>query len=261
MPTEILAGRSANVLRMGAGGPAVLGIHCSLARSEALLPLIKTLAPSGRVTLFDMPGHGRSAPWDDEGDYQGVTAQQALELCTNPTHIIGHSFGATVALRAAVLAPELVSRLTLIEPVFFAAAKGTQAYEQHRRDFLPFEEAIAIGDTAKAAEVFNDMWGALSWSHSPAATRSALIDQIHLIPAGAPAIEEDNAELLTSGALEALDLPVTLIRGDKTQPIIADIHHALVRRLPNATDLIVKGAGHMLPITHPSETATLIKSS
>ncbi len=246
---------------MGTGGPATLGIHCSLARSEALLPLTKALAPSGQVTLFDMLGHGRSAPWNDEGDYQGVTAQQALELCTDPTHIIGHSFGATVALRAAVLAPELVSHLTLIEPVFFAAAKGTQAYEQYRRDFLPFEEAIAKGDTAKAAAVFNDMWGALSWSHLPSATRSALIDQIHLIPAGAPAIEEDNAGLLTSGALEAFDLPVTLIRGNKTQPIIADIHHALVRRLPNATDHIVKGAGHMLPITHPSETTALIKAN
>jgi lipase len=43
-------------------------------------------------------------------------------LPEGPVHLIGHSFGATVALRLAIEAPERVASLTLIEPVLFAAA-------------------------------------------------------------------------------------------------------------------------------------------
>ena len=44
-----------------------------------------------------------------------------------------HSFGATVALRLATLFPDRVRSLTLVEPVFFAAAKAIAQNTHIRR--------------------------------------------------------------------------------------------------------------------------------
>jgi pimeloyl-ACP methyl ester carboxylesterase len=88
------------------------------------MPLAAKLAPAHDV-FFDLPGHGRSAPWAGT-DYHSDATAVAAALLHGPTHIIGHSFGATVALRLAVERPDLVSRVTLIEPVMFAAAGGAR---------------------------------------------------------------------------------------------------------------------------------------
>lgn len=261
MPREMLAGHGARVLRLGEGAPRTLGIHCSLGRSDMLLPLVKALRPTGAVTLFDLPGHGSSAAWDGSGEYQLIAAQQALDLCDEPTHLIGHSFGGTVALRAALEEPSKINRLTLIEPVFFAAAKGTPAYAQHQASFEPFAKAWAAQDRALAAQVFNDMWGVAPWSQLPEAVRNGLTSLIHLIPVAAPSIEDDITGVLASGALEALDIPVTLIRGIQSPPIVRAIHEALCERLPNATDHVVEGAAHMLPVTHPDAVASAMMAA
>ena len=115
----------------GHGAPVVM-VHCMLARHESLLPLAAAIG--GHATLFDLPGHGRSPDWDGAQDYQTQAVAWAAACCDGPAHLIGHSFGATVALRLAVDRPDLVSRLTLIEPVYFAAARGTPAHADHGID-------------------------------------------------------------------------------------------------------------------------------
>ena len=261
MTFETLAGRKARVMRTGSGSEAVVGIHCSLGRLETLLPVVKAMGGTVQATLFDLPGHGSSEAWDDSAEYQLVAAKQALELCDGPTHLIGHSFGGTVALRAALEEPSKVKRLTLIEPVFFAAAKGTPAYAQHHASFEPFAKAWAAQDRALAAQVFNDMWGVAPWSQLPEAVRNGLTSLIHLIPVAAPSIEDDITGVLASGALEALDIPVTLICGSQSPPIVRAIHEALCERLPNATDHVVEGAAHMLPVTHPDAVASAMMAA
>ena len=88
----------------------------------ALWRLARELAADFQMTAFDLPGHGRSADWDGMSDYQFLSTQIAGNFITNPIDVIGHSFGATVALRLAVEQPEKVRYLTLIELVFCAVA-------------------------------------------------------------------------------------------------------------------------------------------
>jgi lipase len=58
--------------------------------------------------------------------------------------------------------------------------------------------------------------------------------------------------------LESLGVPVLLIEGGASPPVIGAIHAELARRLPMATRLSVAGAGHMVPITHPEPVAAAI---
>ena len=254
----VIAGHNIHATTVGKGAPAVM-IHCALARHEALLPLAK--AVDGQVTLFDMPGHGRSDPWDGKADYQGLVRDAAAACCDGPTHLIGHSFGATAALRLAVEQPDLVRRLTLIEPVYFAAAKGTQEHSAHAKAFRPFVSAMLMGDEPRAAEVFNDLWGTTPWAKIPQRHQAELIKRIHLIVAGGGAIEEDADRITSPERLSRLNIPVTLIRGSASQPVIAAIHASLQARLPNATDHVVDGATHMVPLSHTDQVAAIIRAA
>jgi lipase len=202
-------------------------------------------------TLFDMPGHGRSPAWDGVTDYQTATCAMAEGLTAPGAHVIGHSFGATVALRLACTRPDLVSRLTLIEPVFFAAVRGTSAFEANQRAFAPFATAMQAGDRIAAARAFLSQWGQGQWEDLSPRAQVYVTDRIKLIPAAAPAIEQDNVGLLNSGLIEGLRMPVTLISGANSPPVIAAIHAELARRIPQARIVTIPDAGHMVPVTHP----------
>ncbi len=236
-------------------------IHCSLAHNGVWAPLLKALGEEDPI-LIELPGHGQAPDWDERQDYQDQALDAALSaLPEEPVALVGHSFGGTVALRLAVEAPQRVASLTLIEPVFFAAAReaGDPAYNAHVAAFEPFLAAIKDGEKETAARLFTGMWGTgLPWGRIPEAQRQYLIDRIHLIPAGAPAIEEDRAGLLRPGRLEALGMPVHLIEGAASPKVIGAIQGELSRRIQGATRDIVEGAGHMLPITHPDAVADLL---
>lgn len=253
-----VSGHFVHSVTVGEGTPAVM-IHCALSRHEPLLPLAKAIG--GKVTLFDTPGHGRSDDWDGKHDFQTLVTDAAAACCDGPTHVIGHSFGGTAALRLAVEQPELVNRLTLIEPVYFAAAKGTPEHTIHAKAFRPFVGAMLMGEEARAAEIFNDLWGSVAWKDIPARMQKQLVQRIHLIVAGGGAIEEDALGITSQERLNDLNVPVTLIRGAATQPVIKSIHDVLVSRLTTATDHVIGDAGHMVPVTHTDQVAAIIRAA
>ena len=237
----------------GEGPRRTLMIHCTLAHSGAWNGLAALL--SLPAIAFDMPGHGQSGPRDVSVDYQLQCLRVATDFCADgPMDIIGHSFGATVALRLAVERPQAVRRLVLIEPVFFAAACGTAEFETYTADFQPFVTAMQAGDTELAAQRFTEMWGTgVAWDDMREAQRLSLAEQIDIIPAQQGAIFDDNAGLLGTGRLEAVVAPVLLIEGSASPPIIGAVADAISARLPDAQRAVVQGAGHMLPITHPRQ--------
>ena len=245
--------------RHGAGLLTVY-MHCALARRQSLRPLARALG--GAAVLIDMPGHGESDDWDGVAPYQALTSEAIAAAVEGdgPAHILGHSFGATAALRLAVERPERVARLTLIEPVYFAAARGTPAHEAHRAAFAPFVAAMEAGHRAEAAAIFNDLWGAQRWSDLPEAMRADLARRIHLITAGGTAIEEDPEGLIAPERLKAVRCPVLFIEGGASPPVVSAISRALARDLFRATIRQVPGAGHMVPLTHPGEVAALIRA-
>ena len=234
--------------------PDTLMLHCSLARHEALLPLAKAARLEAR--LPDLLGHGRSPAWDGQGDYHDANVAALLPLIDRPMHVLGHSFGGTLALRLAIEHPDRVTRLTLIEPVFFAAARGTPGFATHVETFTPIYEATQSGDLARAARLFHAAYGAGDWSDMTPMAQEAFAKRMPLVTASAPAIQDDIHGLLPR--LSEIAVPVTLIRGSKTQPVVADIHAALAAQIPDANDHVVEGAGHMVPLTHVAETAALI---
>ncbi len=234
---------------VGQGGTPALLLHCALAAHQAILPLAIKL-PGLMATCMDLLGHGASPTPDGPNDLE-ANAAAAATVWQGPGWVIGHSYGAVVALRFAANHPEKVTRLILIEPVLFAAAgKGTGA-AQFAKDFAPIGAAFDAGDMESAAQHFMGLWGdGTPWAKVPAPVRAYATARMGFIAESAADLEGDQTGLCAAGALEGLDCPVTLIRGSETHPIIADIHDALETRLPQARQHVIKGAGHMAPISH-----------
>ncbi|MDE4175560.1 alpha/beta hydrolase [Phaeobacter sp. PT47_59] len=249
----------------GSGPRQMLAVHCSLAHSGTWRGFTEAMEGAVTVSAFDLLSHGRSPDWDGEGDYQDRNTEAGLSLMPDePVDLIGHSFGATVVLRMALARPEKVRSLILIEPVLFRVAleDDPEVAQRTRDDSKPFMEAFAAGDAALAARLFNRAWssGAPRWPDLPEATRDAMTRAIHIVPACDAAVYQDRPGVLRPGVLQGLDVPVLLLRGSETQPVIAVVNEGLAQRLPNARSEVIAGAGHMVSITHPAETAAAVRA-
>lgn len=257
MPRSVLAGTDTRWIERGEGPNPALFLHCGLGRADMWRPLMALLGSDYRMTAMDLPGHGDSGAWQPELDYQAqcVAVAQAL-LSDTRADLIGHSFGATIALRIAVERPDLVRNLILIEPLFFAAAREEDIalFEHHMKASAPFADAMRAGDLEAGTRHFYGMWGGgVDFDAMGPEQQAYLRDRIHLIVATEPALFDDNAGLLTPGRLESLQTPTLLVKGENSPPIIDVIHRSLARRLPDVYRAEIAGAGHMSPLTHHRE--------
>jgi len=236
-------------------------IHCALGRAANWRGFLDVLGPDVSPLQIELPGHGLAEAWDKDRDYSDQALELALEvLPIDPVPIIGHSFGAALALRLAVERPYRVSSLVLVEPVFYAAAKGRWGYDKVIRDLDPFEKKMAASQFATAAKEFHALWGDGSWEDLSSETRSSIMGLIETVPAGNGLILDDLPGVLREGRVEELDMPVTFVDGGDSHPVIAEIISGLGDRMQDAEWVTVPEAGHMLPITHPERLAEAVEN-
>lgn len=101
-------------------GPHLVMIH-GITGNLAIwhLEIVPALMSEYRMTTYDLRGHGYS----DVPPTGYTTADHATDLKhlldslgIDRAHVIGHSFGADIALHFTILFPERVDRLVLVEP-------------------------------------------------------------------------------------------------------------------------------------------------
>ncbi|MFF5448056.1 alpha/beta fold hydrolase [Streptomyces sp. NPDC012888] len=105
-------------------GPAVVFLHGLVVDnlSSFYCPLAVPAARAGHeVVLHDLRGHGMSERPRTGYDSRTAVADlvgllRALGLAGRPVHLVGNSYGATLALHTALARPGLVAGLTLLEP-------------------------------------------------------------------------------------------------------------------------------------------------
>lgn len=237
--------------------PAI-GLHCMMGSGGLFDPLAARLGGLVDLRAFDFPGHGRSPDWIAPGDgidLHTFVTRQAAGLITRPVDLIGHSFGATVALRIAVGAPHAIRSLTLVEPVLFAAASPAASKAEYDR-LAPYE---AAQDWDGMLRQFLGDWGAAGPVPSEGPKAERLRRQMRMVVDTNAGLMADRANILREGGLEGVDVPVMLIAGAQSPPIVHEIAEALAARLPDVARATIPGAGHMLPMSHPDQFAELTR--
>ncbi len=248
------------------GDRPVLALHCSLAHAGAWGELAEYLH-GVTVTAIDQIGHGRAPDWDGVTDMHTDATRAAIAMATEigqgaPIDLMGHSFGATVCLRIALERPDLVRSLVLVEPVIFAAARaaGDPAYGSFRVRHEHLAELLRAGRRLDSAIDFHGYWGTGEpFADLSLKMQAYITDRMHLIAAQNPVLLDDAAGLLRYMGLESIGVPVLLIEGADSPPVINAVHTELARRLAQATRLVVSGAGHMVPITHAQDVARAVQ--
>lgn len=250
-------------VRLGApGGRGALMAHCFLGHAGAWKGLVSRLANPVDALAFDLPGHGRSPMPDQVGDLHAEVAAEVPGLLAGlgagPLGF-GHSFGGAVLLRHAVADPGAFAGLVLVEPVFFAAARGMPEYPVWQASEAPVHAALAEGRAEDAVRAFLAENGdGTDWGAIPEGERARLIRLIPLVSATMPGLIGDSGGLMDPGRMEGFAAPVLLLAGDRSPPIFRAICRGLAARLPRAEVRLVEGAGHMLPITHAAEVARIV---
>jgi pimeloyl-ACP methyl ester carboxylesterase len=133
-------------------GPTALFVHGICSWGLDTFPDQRDLANAYRVLLIDRVGFGqtprgaqRLVGWPVDGD-----ALIELLESEGPAHVVGHSYGAVVALLAAGLRPDLVRSLVLIEPLLFDVVADRPAV----RSLIAALRAVYVGAPAMSAGSF-----------------------------------------------------------------------------------------------------------
>ena len=114
----------------GEQGSRVVFLHGLFGQGRNWTQIAKALADRHRVTLVDLPHHGRS-PWRDDFDYLTVADEVAALLDErDPVTLVGHSMGGKVAMLVALRHPRLVARLCVVDiaPVAYPSAREFSGY-------------------------------------------------------------------------------------------------------------------------------------
>ena len=256
-----ISGVEITYLDEGKGPCAILG-HCSSASHKEWLPLIETLKDDWRVLAPDFIGYGQSDPWPMVKPFSieaDVKVLLALARKTrSPLHLVGHSYGAALALEAARKLGTRVKSLTLVEPVSFHLLRIEQRPEWKDVEKLGISvlDPVAKGDDRKAAAAFMSYWlGRWRWWLAPERFKDAIAATIPKVALEFSIAIDAQTTLADYAEIEA---PTLLIVGAKTRPPTRAVIELLSGALPNAKVETLRGAGHMSPFTHPAELNRLI---
>lgn len=235
--------------------PTVVLFHSSAASSRQWHALAERLRPDFDVQAIDFHGHGLQPPWRGELALT-VRDEAALALpilqAAGRAHLIGHSYGAAIALHLAMARPDLVASVAGFEPVTFALL---DEHEPHGAATIEVREvaedmrrSMAAGRPEDAAARFFDYWSsAPAWARLDPRRQQVMTA---LMPSVAMQFHAVYTTALPAEALARLDMPLLLLSGGRSTAAAQRIAGMLRRLLPAAQHEILPGVGHLAPLTH-----------
>lgn len=244
---------SLHTTELGDHGSRIVFCHGLFGQGRNWTQIGKALAVDHRVTLVDMPHHGRSS-WPEDFDYLDVAHQVAgLLSADDPVTLVGHSMGGKAAMVLALRHPEVVARLCVVD---IAPVDYTQAGEF--RGYIDAMQGMDLASVTTRAEADEALTGAVP---NPT-VRSFLLQNLRRDgdgwrwQANLDVLGRDLAEL---GGWPEEDLagtapydgPALWVAG-ATSPYIRDEYAAAMERwFPKVRRVTIKGAGHWVHSEQP----------
>ena len=238
-------------------------IHANASTSGQWRALMERLADRFRVIAVDTYGAGKSPPWPQDRKLQLADEvellEPALEAAGERFHLVGHSYGGAIALKAALMRPERVQSMVLYEPTLFAVLEeGEPAAREICEVVEDGRKALERGDVEAVAERFIDYWmGPGSWAATPPARRPAIAESTRNIAGWLHVLLREPTPL---SSFQRLDVPILYLIGEKTRLSARGVARLLTATLPRVTVQELKGVGHMAPVTHPDLVNAAIES-
>ena len=184
--------------------------------------------------------------------------EEVARRAGEPVHLVGHSFGATVALAASIDSTIKVASLALFEANPFDLLREPpheMLYERSVKLSYEFEAAVDAGEVDAPARII-DFWGGMGTFAAMPETVRNYCRKTSL--ANALDWRTDFGFQADRDKLAALNIPVLLVRGALANPAMIAMTGALTQAIPDSKTAVVPGAGHFLITSHPRECAVLL---
>jgi pimeloyl-ACP methyl ester carboxylesterase len=244
----------------GRGAPVVF-VHGAVSDLRYWEPQRRAFAAQHRFISYTFRYHGPS-PWQDDGKLytadQHASDLSALitDLKAGPVHLVGLSYGGTLAAMVAIKDPQLVRTLTLAEPGLFSLLgeipEGAQLIEEWTKSTAPMAESIKAGDNVKAArQITAVVTGGPpnAIDKLPAALRQLLLDNARtmalLFAAPPPAV--------TCDMLRGIKTPTLIVRGERTPRVFVTISEAAGKCIAGSKLAVIPRASHPMSYDNPAE--------
>ena len=249
---------------VGGNGPAIVLLHGYAETSLMWRPLAAKLASGHTVIAPDLPGIGDSSI-PGTGIDMKTSAERVHAAVKALGHakvrVVGHDIGLMVAYAYAAMYPQEVEKLALMDAFLPGVAGWEPIYNNpgmwHFRFYGPTPEALVKGRERIFFEHFWNDFAADAKRSIPETDRVAYTraySQPGRMAAGFayfrsfPKTAADFAEL----AKTQLSIPVLSIGGEKS---LGEALGAQVKLItPDATVIVLKGAGHWIMEERPMET-------
>lgn len=214
-------------------------IHGSVVSATRTWRQQLTLAEHWTLSLPNRPGFGAS-PALPRGDFEAEAPLMA-ELIGDGAHVVGHSYGAVIALYAAALRPDAVRSLTISEPGCLRVAAGDAGVDaQVAGGELLYES----GGSLEPLEFLRAFRGGVGSTHpTPPHLSGELLDGARLLMRERPPWEADPP----LEELRRADFPKLVISGGHSL-VFESVCDAVAGRL-NAQRAVISGRGHTIPAT------------
>jgi pimeloyl-ACP methyl ester carboxylesterase len=246
MPFADVNGQRLRYEDSGGDGPPVVLSHGFLMDLEMFAPQVHALSPEFRVITWDARGHGETefdglpfTYWDSARDCLGLLDHLGIERAV----LGGMSQGGFLSLRAALLAPDRVRALVLID-----TQSGTEdperlpAYRQMQETWLsagPVDDIVnAVANLILGDPTLNAIW-IEKWRRLPVENLRAPGDCL---------LGRDDI----TARVGEISSPAIVFHGTADQSIELEIGRQLGRSLPACTDFVaIEGGPHASNLTHP----------
>ena len=124
----------------GRGEKTIIFIHGLGSYLQAWIKNVDALKENYRCISIDLPGYGKSSKEPHSGQmtfYAGIIKELTAELDLQRVTLAGHSMGGQIALTTALLYPEIVENLILVDPAGFESF--TKGQKQWFRNVMTYD--------------------------------------------------------------------------------------------------------------------------
>ncbi len=238
-------GRDTAYWAAGQGNPLVL-LHGFAGDHRGLLGLAEQF-PDRKVIIPDLPGFGESQPLDDLSfeSYAGWLNDFLRTLKLGPVELIGHSYGATVALATAAGYPQTFDSLSLLNPLTSAGRMYALGAHLTWKPVIYWSDRL-VAHTRDKTVIRRII--AEDYQNFARADRRTLAQSLRAYR---------SFDALTVG--RQIKTPTHIIGAKGDMVVKPRQLRKLAEQIPAAQLQILPG-GHFLPIEEPATTAVVIKS-
>ena len=243
----------------------VIALHCSGSGAGQWRALGDALGARHGLVTPEHYGCDSVGPWTGAHAFtladEAARTIEVIDRSDCKVHLVGHSYGGAVALRAAIERPSRIASLSLYEPTAFHLLKtmserGMPALSEIRAVAARAAQGVITGDYRGAAVSFVDYWsGPGAWAALRPAVQAAVTRWMPKAPLDFRALIDEPTR---ASRYAGLRIPTLILRGERAPAPTQLIAETLRVAMPDARLEVVTGAGHMGPLTHSKDVNAAI---